>query len=160
MSVKRDHDVVVYGATSFVGQILCSYLVRRHGTEGDLRWAIAGRSSSKLDEVARATGADVPRIIADASDRAALDAITASTRVVVSTVGPYALHGSELVASVVEADLHWEDRPRRPFRLFYASREGQSPLRPDPNAFLLAALIPAWAAGAGRPGPAPRRRHR
>jgi len=103
--VKRgvQHDVVVYGATSFVGQILCRYLVRRHGTDGDLRWAIAGRSASKLDEVARSTGADVPRLVADASDRAALDDLAASTQVVASTVGPYALYGSELVAAVVEA---------------------------------------------------------
>jgi short subunit dehydrogenase-like uncharacterized protein len=101
--VKREHDVVVYGATSFVGQILCRYLVRRHGTDGGLRWAIAGRSASKLDEVAASTGADVPRFVADASDRAALDELAASTKVVASTVGPYALYGSELVAAVVEA---------------------------------------------------------
>jgi short subunit dehydrogenase-like uncharacterized protein len=103
VSDERSHDVVVYGATSFVGQILCRYLARRHGTAGPLRWAIAGRSQSKLDDVARRTGADVPRIVADASDRDALDAMVASTQVVASTVGPYALHGSELVASVVEA---------------------------------------------------------
>jgi short subunit dehydrogenase-like uncharacterized protein len=103
VSAGRDHDIVVYGATSFVGQILCRYLVRRHGIDGDLRWAIAGRSASKLDAVARETGADVPRIVADASDRAALDEMAASTRVVASTVGPYALYGSELVAAVVEA---------------------------------------------------------
>jgi len=99
----RQYDVVVYGATSFVGQILCRYLVRRHGTDGELRWAIAGRNESKLDEVARSTGADVPRIVADAADRVALDQMAASTQVVASTVGPYALYGSELVAAVVEA---------------------------------------------------------
>jgi len=103
VSGDRTYDVVVYGATSFVGQILCKYLVGRHGADGDLRWAIAGRSASKLDEVARSTGADVPRIVADAADRAALDEMAASTKVVVSTVGPYALYGSELVAAVVEA---------------------------------------------------------
>ena len=103
MSADREFDVVVYGATSFVGQILCKYLVQRHGTDGDLRWAIAGRSASKLDEVAGRTGADVSRIVADAADRAALDQMAASTKVVASTVGPYALYGSELVAAVVEA---------------------------------------------------------
>jgi short subunit dehydrogenase-like uncharacterized protein len=103
VSEERSYDVVVYGATSFVGQILCKYLVQRHGTDGDLRWAIAGRSASKLDEVARSTGADVSRIVADAADRAALDEMAASTRVVASTVGPYARYGSELVAAVVEA---------------------------------------------------------
>ena len=102
MNSDRQYDVVVYGATSFVGQILCTYLVGRHGTDGGLRWAIAGRSASKLDEVARSTGANVPQIVADASDRVALDQMAASTSVVVSTVGPYALYGSELVAAVVE----------------------------------------------------------
>ena len=99
----REYDVVVYGATSFVGQILCKYLVGRHGTDGELRWAIAGRSASKLDDVATSTGADVPRLVADAADRTALDDLAASTKVVASTVGPYALYGSELVAAVVEA---------------------------------------------------------
>ena len=103
MSVRREYDVVVYGATSFVGQILCRYLVQRHGTDGELRWAIAGRSAAKLDEVASRTGADVPRIVADAGDRVALDALAESTRVVASTVGPYSLYGSELVGAVVEA---------------------------------------------------------
>jgi len=103
VSADREFDVVVYGATSFVGQILCKYLVQRHGTDGDLRWAIAGRSASKLDEVASRTGADVPRIVADAADRASLDQMAGSTSVVASTVGPYALYGSELVAAVVEA---------------------------------------------------------
>ena len=103
MSPRREYDVVVYGATSFVGQIMCKYLVGRHGTDGDLRWAIAGRSASKLEEVARRTGADVSRIVADAGDRVALDALAESTSVVASTVGPYSLYGSELVGAVVEA---------------------------------------------------------
>ncbi len=109
MTGRREYDVVVYGATSFVGQILCRYLTRRHGAVGKLRWAIAGRDLTKLDEVARATGADVPRVVADAADRTALDGLTASTRVVVSTVGPYALYGSELVDSVVEAGIDYCD---------------------------------------------------
>ena len=45
----RPYDLIVFGATSFVGEILCRYLVERHGTDGDLRWAIAGRDAGKLD---------------------------------------------------------------------------------------------------------------
>lgn len=105
MTARDDRrlDLVVYGATSFVGQILCRYLVDRHGTDGSLRWAIAGRDASKLDRVAADTGADVERIVADAADRAALDEMVGETRVVASTVGPYARFGSELVAAVVAA---------------------------------------------------------
>ena len=104
----------MYGATSFVGQILCRHLVERHGTDGPLRWAIAGRDAAKLDAVASATGARVERILADASDHAALDALAAATRVVVSTVGPYALHGSTLVAAVAAAGTDYCDLTGEP----------------------------------------------
>jgi len=110
----RPHDLVVYGATSFVGQILCRYLVERHGTNGPLKWAIAGRDATKLDVVAADTGADVERVVADAGDRDALRAMAASTRVVVSTVGPYALYGSELVEAVSVAGTDYCDLTGEP----------------------------------------------
>ena len=61
-------DLVVFGATSFVGQILTRRLVERIGVDGDVRWAIAGRNADKLREVAADTGADVEQIVADAAD--------------------------------------------------------------------------------------------
>jgi short subunit dehydrogenase-like uncharacterized protein len=105
----RRLDVVVFGATSFVGQILCRHLVERHGSDGPLRWAIAGRSADKLRSVARDTGADVEQIVADAADGAALADLAAATKVVVSTVGPYALYGSPLVAAVSAAGTDYCD---------------------------------------------------
>jgi short subunit dehydrogenase-like uncharacterized protein len=87
-TADRRLDLVVFGATSFVGQILCRHLVDRHGTDGSLRWPIAGRSAAKLDEVAALTGAEVERIVVDASDAAGLLTLAEATRVVVSTVGP------------------------------------------------------------------------
>ncbi len=105
----RSHDLVVFGATSFVGQILCRYLVDRHGTAGPLRWAIAGRSAAKLAEVVAATGADVERIVVDATDRAGLAELAASTRVLVSTVGPYARYGSPVVEACVAAGTDYCD---------------------------------------------------
>ncbi|MEQ5843654.1 saccharopine dehydrogenase NADP-binding domain-containing protein [Paraburkholderia acidicola] len=97
----RDYDLVVFGATSFVGQILTRYLCEylSSGTE-TLRWAIAGRSESKLKSVRDSLGAagqSLPIIVADAADEAQLQAMCARTRVVVSTVGPYALYGEPLV---------------------------------------------------------------
>ena len=106
---SRRLDLVVFGATSFVGQILCGYLVQRHGTDGPLRWAIAGRDAAKLAAVATDTGADVEQIVANATDRAALDDLVAATKVVVSTVGPYALYGSDLVAAAVSAGTDYCD---------------------------------------------------
>jgi len=105
----RRLDLVIFGATSFVGQILCRRLVERHGTAGTLRWAIAGRDAAKLDRVAAETGADVERIVADASDPEALGTMAESTKVVVSTVGPYALYGSHLVAAVAAAGTDYCD---------------------------------------------------
>ncbi len=106
---ERRLDLVVYGATSFVGQILCRRLVERHGTDGPLRWAIAGRDAAKLDRVAADTGADVERIVADAADPEALAAMAEATRVVVSTVGPYALYGSKLVEAVAASGTDYCD---------------------------------------------------
>jgi short subunit dehydrogenase-like uncharacterized protein len=114
MAEKRVNDLVVFGATSFVGEILCRYLVERHGTDGPLRWAIAGRSAEKLDTVAENTGADVPRIVAEADDPDAMASLVASTTVVVSTVGPYALYGSTLVAAAASAGTHYCDLTGEP----------------------------------------------
>lgn len=114
MAEKRTYDLVVFGATSFVGQIMCRYLVARHGTAGDLRWAIAGRSESKLDAVAEATGADVQRIVADAADADAMADLAQSATVIASTVGPYALYGSNLVAAAAAAGTHYCDLTGEP----------------------------------------------
>lgn len=97
----HDLDLVVFGATSFVGQILTRYLSEYLSGSGEtLRWAIAGRSEAKLRHVREALGAawqTLPMIVADAADDTQLQALCARTRVVVSTVGPYALYGEPLV---------------------------------------------------------------
>jgi short subunit dehydrogenase-like uncharacterized protein len=111
---ERPFDLVVFGATSFVGQILTARLVERVGTDGDVRWAIAGRNADKLATVAEETGADVERIVADAGDAAAMADLAGRTDVVVSTVGPYALYGSELVAAVAAAGTDYCDLTGEP----------------------------------------------
>lgn len=95
----REFDVVVYGATSFVGQILSRYLNHQYGSDGGLKWAIAGRSQAKLDKVNSDLGTSLPTIVADAHDVVALDAMTKRAKVICTTVGPYALYGSDLVAA-------------------------------------------------------------
>lgn len=99
------HDVVVFGATSFVGQLVCRHLFQRFGAVHGLRWAMAGRSRGKLESVRDGLGeaaAGIPLIVADAADEAALGRMCDTTRVVVSTVGPYALYGSPLVKVCAE----------------------------------------------------------
>lgn len=100
-----ESELVVFGATSFVGEILTQYLYDRHGVGGGLKWAIAGRSRSKLEALRQRLGpaaAQLPMIVADAGDEAALRAMCAQTQAVVSTVGPYALYGSTLVKCCAE----------------------------------------------------------
>ncbi len=96
----KPYSLVVFGATSFVGKLLCRYLVDEFGCDGRLRWAAAGRSGGKLEALRSSLGdvaAALPLEIADAADEAALAAMCGKTRAVVSTVGPYALYGEPLV---------------------------------------------------------------
>ena len=105
--MTKPYDVIVFGATSFVGKILSRYLAIQPA--GTLRWAMAARSQTKLDELSRDLGVDVPLLIADASDEASLKALCALTKVIVSTVGPYALYGEPLVRACVETGTDYCD---------------------------------------------------
>ena len=114
MSNKTDttYDIVVFGATSFVGQILTGYLLKTYGTGKNLKWAIAGRSESKLGSLKADLGkpaSSLPMIIADAADESALKAMCDQTRVVISTVGPYALFGEPLVKVCAETGTDYCD---------------------------------------------------
>ncbi|WP_323750944.1 saccharopine dehydrogenase family protein [Marinobacter sp.] len=103
-TTQTNYDLIVFGATSFVGQILTSYLAKNYGVGGDVKWAIAGRSESKLNDLKSTLGtesADLPVLIADASDETALVAMCEQTKVVISTVGPYALYGEPLIKACV-----------------------------------------------------------
>ncbi|MFO8141751.1 MAG: saccharopine dehydrogenase NADP-binding domain-containing protein [Marinobacter sp.] len=103
-SKQADFDLVVFGATSFVGEILTRYLAEHYGAGGDVKWAIAGRSEGKLKALKDGLGASaakLPIILADAADDDALAAMCRQTRVVISTVGPYALFGEPLVKACV-----------------------------------------------------------
>ena len=100
------HDLIAFGASSFVGKILCRYLWEEFGAQGELKWAAGGCSKAKLEELCNSLGANagtLPLVVADAADEASLRELRASTRVVVSTVGPYALHGEPLVKACAES---------------------------------------------------------
>jgi len=106
------YDLLVFGATSFVGQILTQYLYDAHGVGGDVSWAIAGRSQLKLETLKSQLGsgaANLPLLVADATDDPTLQALCMRTRVIISTVGPYALYGEPLIKACVETGTDYCD---------------------------------------------------
>jgi short subunit dehydrogenase-like uncharacterized protein len=110
MTEKRDFDVVVYGATGFVGKLTAAYLVE-HAPDG-AKIALGGRSQSRLEEVRHRLGGpalDWDIVIADSGDRAALDELAGRTRVVATTVGPYVRYGMPLVGACADAGTHYAD---------------------------------------------------
>jgi short subunit dehydrogenase-like uncharacterized protein len=111
MSESREFDVVVYGATGYTGRLVADYLLKAYGAAGPVRWAMAGRNAAKLAEVRDLIGApaSLPLIVADAHDPAALQAMSARAKVVISTAGPYQLYGSDLVAACAKTGTDYVD---------------------------------------------------
>lgn len=116
----RSNDVLLWGATGYTGQLVAEYLLRHYGVGGKLRWALGGRNREKLEKVRAALEAvdprarELPILLGDGRDRASLDRLAVDARVVCSTVGPYAVHGRELVAACVEAGTDYCDLTGEP----------------------------------------------
>ncbi len=116
----RPLDLVLWGATGFTGSLVAEYLTRQHGARAALRWAIGGRNRAKLEQlrdrlaVLDTTAAELPIVLGDGADRASLDAVAQTTRVVCSTAGPFSKHGRALVAACVEAGTDYCDSTGEP----------------------------------------------
>lgn len=109
-TVQRKLDIVIYGATGFTGRMAALYVAKQYDKQ--FKWGIAGRRRDALEKVRLEMGSefsDVPIIIADASDAASLQAMVQSTKVVVSTTGPFTKYGSDLVRLCAENGTHYCD---------------------------------------------------
>lgn len=106
----REFDMIVYGASGYTGRLVAQYLARTY-PNGSVRWAMAGRSAEKLAAVRDEIGApaETPLVTADAADPASLSAMTARTKVVATTVGPFTLYGEPLVAACAQTGTHYVD---------------------------------------------------
>ncbi len=106
--MARDFDIIVYGATGFTGRLVAEYLAANYPARS---WAMAGRSRAKLEAVRTEIGArpTIPLVTADAADPASLTAMVERAKVVVTTVGPYQLYGSALVAACAAAGTAYVD---------------------------------------------------
>lgn len=100
---SRDFDIVLWGATGFTGRLVAEYLVRNYlGGDTGLRLALAGRTKEKLGKIAAEAGApQLPILVGDSFDADSLDVIASKTEVLISTVGPYAKYGAQIVAACV-----------------------------------------------------------
>jgi short subunit dehydrogenase-like uncharacterized protein len=110
----RPYDVVVFGATGFAGRLTADYLA--HNAPPDCRWAIAGRSERKLAAVRDELGLgdDVALVTAEVDDAASLQSLAESTRVLITTVGPYVLYGDAVVAACALAGTDYLDLTGEP----------------------------------------------
>jgi len=114
VTATREYDIVLYGATGFVGKLTAEYLAR---AGGDVRIALAGRSTERLLAIRETLGESAqswPVLVADASSPSTLDAMAAQTRVVVTTVGPYSRYGLPLVAACAAAGTDYADLTGEP----------------------------------------------
>jgi len=118
MPGDRQFDLALFGATGFTGGLTAAYLAA-HAPEG-LRWALVGRNRAKLEAVrsrlaTASPDAPVPELIeADAAERAAMAGVAEAARVVITTVGPYALYGEPLVAACATAGTDYVDLTGEP----------------------------------------------
>src|SRR6201993_2069873 len=99
--VKRDFDLIVYGATGYTGHLIAEYLAMSYRGDDAPSWAIAGRSTDKLQKVRAEVGApdDLPLVAAVAPAPASLRSMCERAAVIITAVGPYQLQGPELVAA-------------------------------------------------------------
>jgi len=108
---SREFGVVVYGATGYTGRLVCEYLNKQYGVNGEVKWAMAGRSEEKLVQVRDEMGIpkEVPFVVADANNAESVKAMVENTQVVLTTVGPYQKYGSDLVRVCSETGTDYVD---------------------------------------------------
>ena len=111
MGNHRDTGIVVYGATGYTGRLVVDYMNRQYGVDGEINWAMAGRNLDKLKSVQDELGIDsrIELIVADMGDKASLKSMVERASVILTTVGPYQLYGSELVAACASAGTDYLD---------------------------------------------------
>lgn len=103
----RSYDVVLYGASGFVGKQTVHYFANH--VSDSVRWAIAGRNRQRLEAIRDEMGVSVDVLVADSQDQPAIDEIAAQTQVILTTAGPFARYGNALVDACVRFKTHYVD---------------------------------------------------
>ena len=109
MSNTKELDLIIWGATGFTGQLVSDYINKKYSSS-DLKWGIAGRNKEKVTDVAKRLNIVKDRIfIADSNDIETLIKLTSNTKVICTTVGPYAKYGSNLIEACIKTNTNYCD---------------------------------------------------
>lgn len=108
---NKSHDIILFGATSFVGKIICQYMCEKY-PNNEISWAMAGRSEQKLIALQKELGKaaeKIPTMVVDANDLDGLKTMCEQAKVIMTTVGPYDLYGEPVVKACVETGTDYCD---------------------------------------------------
>lgn len=105
---SRKFDVIIWGSTGYTGKLVCEYIHKNYPL---LKWAMAGRNKAKISQVKAELniGDEIPILIGDIQDSNSIDEIVRSTKAMLSTAGPFALVGTEIVASCIRCSTNYAD---------------------------------------------------
>ena len=109
MSNTKQLDLIIWGATGFTGQLVSEYINKKYSNTA-LKWGIAGRNKEKASVIAERLNIAKDRIfIADCDDLESLIKLTSKTKVICSTVGPYAKLGTNLIEACIKTNTNYCD---------------------------------------------------
>ncbi len=110
MNQSREFDIIIWGASGFTGRLVALYLFNKYGATRELKWAMGGRNLTKLERVRdELADKNIPLVIADSNDLTSLLNMARRTKVICSTVGPYAKYGSNLVEACIKSHTDYCD---------------------------------------------------
>ena len=108
MNAEKKLDLVIWGATGFTGQLVCEYIANSYDSK-DLNWTIAGRNEKKLLKLKNRLNIKNSILIGNSNDKSSLEEICGKTKVICSTVGPYALFGTNLIHACIKMKTNYCD---------------------------------------------------
>ena len=108
MNAQKKLDLVIWGATGFTGQLVCEYIANSYNSK-DLNWTIAGRNEEKLLKLKNRLNIKNSILIGNSNDKSSLEKICGKTKVICSTVGPYALYGTNLIHACIKMKTNYCD---------------------------------------------------
>lgn len=108
MNAQKKLDLVIWGATGFTGKLVCEYIANSYSSK-DLNWTIAGRNEEKLLKLKNRLNIKNSILIGNSNDKSSLEKICGKTKVICSTVGPYALYGTNLIHACIKMKTNYCD---------------------------------------------------